>query len=164
METTNIPKRLVTSIEAYRAAKKAGNIQIIPTVDSYGNVMLSTEQIVHDPFSHEESVNVVANIVPQSIKNGIESLEKLRDEGDKQNPQDMGITALRSNAETQRKQADDYEARAKEREENFAVRLADMQAWLHDAEEIEKVEKEKYEKRLTETTAAVEKKVKAEAK
>lgn len=159
MDTTTYPKRLVTSIEAYRAAKKAGNIQIIPTVDSYGNVVLATEQIVHDPFSHEVSVNVVANIVPKSIKDAIESVKKFRDEGDPNNQQETGVKALRDNAENLRKQAESYEDRAKEREEKYADRIADMEAWLHDAEAIEKVEKEKYDKFFNETTGAVEKSI-----
>lgn len=149
MDTQNIPKRLVMSIEAYRAAKKAGKITIIPTTDSYGNVIIATEQTIQDPFTGEQSVNVVANITSKNIAEGIERTKKLRDEGNPDNAQDMGVQALRKNAEISRKQADEYEARAKEREASYADRIADMEAWLHDAEAVEAESKKRYEEELS---------------
>jgi hypothetical protein len=157
METQNLPKRLVPTIEAYRAAKKAGNIAIIPRVDDYGNVALATEQIVHEPFTHEQSINVVANITSETIKDLIEKTTAFCKEGDNQNPNETGVDALLENAKRLRKQADDAESTAKIRSEKYGERIADLEAWLHDAEEVEKVEKEKYQQRISETAKALEK-------
>jgi small-conductance mechanosensitive channel len=156
---TQTPKRLVTSIEAYRAAKVAGRVRIIPQSDSFGSIVLSIEQDFTDPFTEEKSINVVSSITSESIRTGRENLQKLMNEGDTNNPQEQGVESLMKHAENLRKQADAAERQAEARKSAFQDRLADMDALLADALAVEEKAKAEYEVKLAATTKAVEKKI-----
>ncbi len=157
MENPSTPKRLVTGIEAYRAAKKAGRIRIIPTSDNFGNSLLAIEQDITDPFTEERSINVLGNINTENIRKGREHLEKMMNEGDNNIPNELGVQQLLKNAESSRKQAEESTRQAEARKLAFQDRLADMDAMLADALAVEEKAKADYEARLAEDSEAVKK-------
>jgi uncharacterized protein YoaH (UPF0181 family) len=157
-----VSKRLVTSIEAYRAARAAGKTRIIPMTDSYGQVAISVEQDVKDMYTHEDSINVLPNIRPEQIKSAVEEVKKLMNEGTPNDQSQTGVEQHLKNAENMRKQAEHFEKQAEERRKLFSDRIADMEALYDDALESEKQAQAEYERKIAASTAAVERKVKEE--
>jgi hypothetical protein len=156
----DVPVRHVSTIEAYRAARAAGNTRMIPFTDGYGNVLISIEQDVLEPFTHEKTVNIAPNLKPSDIQLGIENITKIMNEGGAEGQGEMGIEAMLKNAESQRKQAEAYEKQAAERKAKFADRILDLEALLADAVEVETAAKAAYDKKLEENAKALEAKIK----
>lgn len=149
-------RRMVGMIEAYRAARKAGKTRMNATIDSFGNVLLNIEQDYCDNYTQEIVIHVLPSVTSQKLIDALAELKTFVEKGnERENIQ--GTIAMRTTAETLRKQAEEWEKKAAAREEEFAGRIEDLQELIDDAIAEEAKAKAEFEKTVTNVTTDVEK-------